>query len=323
VSGTTLRLAYAGTPALAAVILESLATNPDYIIAQAYTQPDRPAGRGRKPVRSAVGITADKFGIPVLQPYHPADIDPDNRLSEVDVLVVAAYGLLLPADILYKPKWGCINVHTSLLPRWRGAAPIQRAIEAGDKETGISIMQMDSGLDTGPILLQESCPILPTDTGGTLGDRLAKLGSHCLIRTLNAMAIEQLLPRNQDGRPPSYARKIHKAEARIDWSRPAVEIERQVRAFNPHPVAFTAINGMTLRIWEVELLGNNPSGSPGRFSMDKQGLSVQTGEGSLRIIRIQAPGKKPVAAGDFLNGHPDLALATADPCLPTEHQHDR
>jgi methionyl-tRNA formyltransferase len=295
------------------VILRSLADNPDIRIRQVFTQPDRAAGRGRKTTRNPAALLADKRGIPVLQPEHPADIDPEDRLCGIDALIVAAYGMLLPAEILNKPKWGCINVHTSLLPRWRGAAPIQRALEAGDKETGITIMQMDAGLDTGPILMQETCLILPTDTAGTLHDRLAQLGADCLMPCLDRLAGEGITPRMQDDREATYARKIGKEDARIVWSRPAVEIERQVRAFNPQPVANTEVNGMQVRIWEVELLEQDLPGSmPGRFFRSGPDLIVQTGHGSLRVVRLQAPGKRPVAARDFLNGHPELAHATAE-----------
>jgi methionyl-tRNA formyltransferase len=312
VNDNAMQLAFAGSPEFAAVILESLADNPGMRIRQVYTQPDRAAGRGRKTARNPVALLADKRGIPVLQPERPADIDPEDRLSGIDALIVAAYGMLLPAEILNKPKWGCINVHTSLLPRWRGAAPIQRALEAGDRETGITIMRMDAGLDTGPILMQEACPILPTDTAGILHDRLAQLGAGCLMRCLDRLADGSVSLRIQDDRIATYARKISKEEARIVWSRPAVEIERQVRSFNPQPVAFTEVNGMQVRIWEVELLEQDlPGAMPGRFFRSASDLIVQTGRGSLRIVRLQAPGKRPVAARDFLNGHPELAHATA------------
>lgn len=309
-----MQLAFAGAPVFAAVILGSLADNPRIRIRHVYTQPDRPAGRGRKTTRNPVASFADKRGIPVLQPEHPADIDPEDRLCGIDALIVAAYGMLLPAEILNKPKWGCINVHTSLLPRWRGAAPIQRALEAGDQETGITVMRMDTGLDTGPILMQEACLILPTDTAGILHDRLAQLGAGCLMHTLDRLAGEGITPRIQDDRQATYAGKISKEDARIVWSRPAVEIERQVRALNPQPVAFTEVNGIQVRIWEVEVLEVDLPGSmPGRFFRSGPDLIVHTGRGSLRIVRLQAPGKRPVAARDFLNGHPELAHATAEP----------
>ena len=307
-----MQLAFAGAPEFAAAILGSLVDNPGIRIRHVYTQPDRPAGRGRKTTRNPVALLADKRGIPVFQPERPADIDPEDRLYGIDALIVAAYGMLLPAEILNKPKWGCINVHTSLLPRWRGAAHIQRALEAGDRETGISIMRMDAGLDTGPILMQEACPILPTDTAGVLHDRLAQLGAGCLARCLDRLAGENIAPRKQDDRQATYARKIGKEDARIVWSRPAVEIERQVRAFNPRPVAFTEVNGMQIRILEVDLLEQDlPDPMPGLFYRSGPDLIVQTGRGSLRIVRLQAPGKRPVAARDFLNGHPELAHITA------------
>jgi methionyl-tRNA formyltransferase len=312
VNGSTLRLAFAGTPELAAVILGSLATNPDYRISHVYTQPDRPAGRGRKILTSAVKQTAQKYHIRVLQPGHPGAIDPDDELSQVDVLVVAAYGMLLPATILAKPRLGCINVHTSLLPRWRGAAPIQRAIQAGDRETGITIMQMDEGLDTGDILAQEKCPILAHDTGGSLHDKLAALSTGVLNNTLHSLSRGTIKPQRQNAELATYARKISKTEARIEWSRPACEIERMIRAFNPFPVAFTELAGLLLRVWAADIANNERSAAnPGAIAdCSPEGIIVQTGRHDLRITRLQLPGKKPVSAKDFLNGHPDF-VATA------------
>ncbi len=305
---STLQLAFAGTPALAATILQTLIDNTAHDIVVVYTQPDRPSGRGRKLHESEVKRLATARQLDIRQPASAADIDPAGQLSNVDVLIVAAYGMILPAALLTQPRLGCINVHTSLLPRWRGAAPIQRSIQAGDTETGISIMQMDTGLDTGDILLQQSCPIHSDDTAGTLHDRLAILGGKCLLETLNRILTGDIHPLKQDDRQSTYARKLSKAEALIDWSKPAIEVQRMIRAFNPAPVAHTELNGIKMRIWDADILDKaHESQAPGSvIACRPDGIIVTTGTQLLCIRRLQLPGKKVSTTQDFLNGHPDF-----------------
>ena len=307
-SDSRLRLAFAGTPRLAATVLQALIDCGRYSILTILTQPDRPAGRGRRLQQSAVKELAQQHGLPVREPSAAGELDPQGELNGVDVLVVAAYGLILPAGILERPRLGGINVHTSLLPRWRGAAPIQRALLAGDSETGITIMQMDAGLDSGDILLQKTCPIHTDDTAATLEDRLAILGSECLLETLDRLALNDLSPTPQDERRVTYAAKISKQEARIDWTRPAADLERMVRAFNPNPVAFTELLGITMRIWEAQVVEGGGSGrAPGTIvGAGKAGIDVSTGEQLLRLLKVQIPGKKVISVGDFINGHPDF-----------------
>jgi methionyl-tRNA formyltransferase len=300
-------LAFAGTPGLAATVLKALLEQEHHTVTDVFTQPDRPAGRGRKLVKSEVKLLAEDFELPIHQPCHPEQIDPDSLLSDLDLMVVVAYGMLLPAELLSRPKLGCINIHTSLLPRWRGAAPIQRAIQAGDTETGISIMQMEAGLDTGPIYLQRRCPIQPDDTSGSLHDRLAQMGSQCLLEVLDKMASNQHDSIPQDDKLATYAKKISKDEAVIDWSLNAVTLDRMVRAYNPSPVAFTELNGVKMRIWRSQpqnKISESPAGTV--LACSKSGIDVATGNGQLRIHELQVPGKRVVTAGEFLNGRPDF-----------------
>jgi methionyl-tRNA formyltransferase len=223
---------------------------------------------------------------------------------QADLMVVVAYGLLLPARVLAAPRLGCVNIHASLLPRWRGAAPIQRALLAGDAETGITIMQMDEGLDTGPMLHRLRCPIGSKETGGELHDRLSELGARALMEALPGIAAGSLTPEPQDAAGACYARKLDKAEASIDWARSAPEIERQVRAFNPWPVAQTGYAGKVLRIWEAKALPGTTGDAPGQvLASGRAGIEVATGDGRLLILRLQLPGKKALTAGDFVNAH--------------------
>ena len=305
-SEVQLRLAFAGTPGLAATVLQSIIDSGRYSIHRVYTQPDRPAGRGRRLQKSAVKVLAEHYHLPIREPARSKDLDPGGELFDIDVLVVAAYGIMLPPQILNRPRLGCVNVHTSLLPRWRGAAPIQRALQAGDTATGITIMQMDAGLDSGDILLQKTCPILAQDTAATLEMRLAQLGSAALLQTLDRLAAGVVRPEQQDESRACYAGKISKQEARIDWTRPAAELERMVRAFNPQPVAYTRLNGMTMRVWEADLVAQRAlSSTPGTvLAADSSGIDVSTGDLVLRLRKVQLPGKKVMSAGDFINGHP-------------------
>jgi methionyl-tRNA formyltransferase len=312
VNNASLRLAFAGTPLLAARILEHLIKHSCHRIMMVFTRPDKPSGRGKKLTTSPVKQLAHEHKLQILQPVTPADIDPDDKLSAVDVFVVVAYGLILPDEILKRPTYGCINVHTSLLPRWRGAAPIQRAIQAGDRETGVSIMQIDGGLDTGPVLARMKCPITADETAGTLQDKLAILGSECLLNTLGLLATGALVATPQEENRATYARKVTKDEAQIDWSKPAVELERLIRAFNPAPVAHTVLNGIQLRVWQATVIESASTKAPGTvIECSKNGIDVGTGKGVLRLLRVQLQGKRVMDSGEFLNGHPAFAQKTA------------
>ncbi len=301
-----LRIAFAGTPELARVILESILNKQEHIVEVVFTQPDRPAGRGRKITQSQVKQCALDHSIPVLQPTKSKDFEP-NLLNGCDLLLVVAYGMILPAAIINKPPFGCINIHTSLLPRWRGAAPIQRAIESGDKETGITFMQMDDGLDTGPILMQKSCPINEDDTGGILHDRLAEISAEHIHSLLNNIALNKINPVQQDDSKACYANKISKQEAALDWNKPADVLERKVRAFNPFPVTHTRLNDVDMRIWEARIKINEKKYSPGTvIKNSKDCIDVATSTDILSITKLQLPGKKVISAKDFLNGKPDF-----------------
>ena len=308
-----MNLSFAGTPDIAAVILGALLENPQHEIKHVYTQPDRPAGRGRKTRLSPVKQIAQQFAIPVKQPATRAELAQDADLGDVDALIVVAYGLILPPTVLSQPRYGCINVHGSLLPRWRGAAPVQRAIQAGDKETGISIMVMDSAIDSGKILLQKSCEINDTDTGLTLLGRLASLGSECLLEALAGLAAGSADTREQDDRLATYAAKVSKQEAEIDWNAGAQQIERTIRAFNPAPVAFTSLNNVKIRVWDARILDtDSANNSPGEIiSYTSEGLDVSTKNQAIRILALQLEGKKRQRIREFYNGYPDLFMYSA------------
>jgi len=302
------RIIFAGTPEFAATALAALLGSP-HEVCTVYTQPDRPAGRGRKLKASPVKELALQHGIPVHQPASLKDPAEQQTLRGygADLMVVVAYGLLLPAAVLEAPRLGCINIHASLLPRWRGAAPIQRAIEAGDAQTGVTIMQMDVGLDTGDMLYTVTTPIEATDTAQTLHDRLAKLGAEALLTTLEGIEAASLTPVKQDDAMANYARKLDKAEAQIDWTRSSAEIDRLVRAFHPWPVAQTLYQGQALRIWQASPLQGTSSQPPGTIvHADKHGIDVATGDGLLRLTQVQLAGSKAMDAAAFLNGHPEL-----------------
>ncbi|OGT68035.1 MAG: methionyl-tRNA formyltransferase [Gammaproteobacteria bacterium RIFCSPHIGHO2_12_FULL_45_9] len=303
----SLRIVFAGTPAFAAESLQALLTHTQEVVA-IYTQPDRPAGRGQHMQISAVKTVATTHAIPVIQPLSLKSPDIQAQLAayEPDIMVVAAYGLLLPPAILNTPKLGCINVHASLLPRWRGASPIHQAILSGDTETGITIMHMDVGLDTGDMILQRSCTITPTDTAATLHDRLAILGGEALLEALTALEKGTATRTPQDHANATHAPKIQKPDARIQWQANAAYIARQVRAFNPWPIVHTRFRGESIKIWEAAAIEEPvPHGMlPGFIiTATPHGLDVATGNGILRITQLQFPGGRPISVRDVFNAH--------------------
>lgn len=298
-----LSIVFAGTPEFSVPALEALAASAHRVVA-VYTQPDRPAGRGQQLAMSAVKQCALRHSLPVEQPPTLRDPEAVERLAALrpDVMVVVAYGLILPANVLAIPRLGCVNIHASLLPRWRGAAPIHRALLAGDEVTGVTIMQMDAGLDTGPMLIERATPIESTDTSGTLHDRLAQMGADALREALEGISNGTLTPRAQPAEGATYAAKIRKEEARIDWTRTAIEIDRQVRAFNPWPVAETRWNGQQLRIWQATAIDEACNAAPGTIiGGGADGIRVATGAGILNMKRVQLAGRKAVSAAEYLN----------------------
>jgi methionyl-tRNA formyltransferase len=301
---TSLRIAFAGTPLFALPALRGLLSSSHRVVG-VLTQPDRPAGRGRELRASPVKLLALDAGLPLAQPATLKT--PESRVDLAawtpDLLVVVAYGLILPAPVLALPRLGCLNIHGSLLPRWRGAAPIQRAILAGDSETGVTIMQLDAGLDTGPILLERRRPIGTQDTAGDLHDALAELGAAALIEAIDGLAAGVVKAREQPAAGASYAPKIEKSEAHIDWSASAVQLDRQIRAFNPWPVAETRFGGESLRLLRSRVVDpSQRDAAPGTLlGLAEDGLRVACGEGVLAVRELQRSGKRPVSARDFAN----------------------
>jgi len=294
-------MVFAGTPRFAEVALQAL-LEAGHRIKLVLTQPDRASGRGRRVQPPPVKRLAQRHGLPVLQPTSLRDPGVIEAIAarSPDVMVVTAYGLLIPRAILSLPRRGCINIHASLLPRWRGAAPIQRALIAGDAKTGITIMQMDEGLDTGPVLLQESIPIASDDTAGTLHDHLAMLGARLIVEAL----VRRCTPRPQGGAGISYAAKIDKDEARIDWSEDAALIERKLRAFDPEPGAYTRCGGDTLKIWRAHV-ESGVHGTPGAvLEIKNEGILVACGSEGLRLTELQRAGGKRLLTAAFLAGYP-------------------
>lgn len=304
-----MRIVFAGTPQFAVPSLKALLAS-EYEVVAVYTQPDRPAGRGRKLQAGPVKRIAISHKLPVHQPpslKKPEAIEEFARLKP-DLLVVAAYGLILPAEVLEIPSLGAINVHASLLPRWRGAAPIQRAILAGDLQTGVTIMQMVEQLDAGPMLLKKSTPIGPRETAGELHGRLARLGALALTEILPEIIAGTVSPEPQDESQATYASKITKEEARLDWQRSSWELERAVRAFNPWPVAHCRFGDQVLRIWRAEALDNELGAEPGTVVQARRTLEVACREGGLRLLEVQLPGGRRMPAQAFVNAHPCLGL---------------
>jgi methionyl-tRNA formyltransferase len=326
-----MRVIFAGTPEFARVALEKL-HRAGFDIALVLTQPDRPAGRGMKLQASAVKQWAVAHQIPVAQPRslrldgkYPEDAAAAHAAIEAvkaDVMVVAAYGLILPQWVLDMPRLGCLNIHGSILPRWRGAAPIHRAIEAGDRETGVTIMQMDAGLDTGDMLLLKTLPIGPHDSTETLHDQLAELGGRMVVEALELAASGGLQAVPQPSEGISYAHKIDKREAALDWTQPALTLERRIRAFNPFPVACSTLNGETIKFWRAEVLPDvlPPSSAVAGevLAASAEGVDIAAVGGVLRVSRLQKAGGKPLAAADFLRGfeiQPGQHFSSA-PALP-------
>jgi len=302
---TGLRLAFLGTPDFAVPSLAALAAA-GHEIAEVYTQPPRPAGRGHRVRRSPVHEAAAAAGWPVRTPASLRDPETLDGFAalELDAAVVVAYGLILPPAALAAPRLGCLNVHASLLPRWRGAAPIQRALLAGDRETGVSIMLMDAGLDTGPVLLREAVPIGPETTAQSLHDTLAALGARLIVAALDGLDAGRLSPEPQPAAGVTYAAKLSRAEGRLDWRRPAVELERKIRALTPWPgasfAAGGALGGEDLKALAGEVVSGRAGAAPGTLLDD--GLTIACGDGALRLTRVQRPGKAPVEAAAFLRG---------------------
>ncbi len=305
-----MRIVFAGTPEFAVSSLRAAARHHEVVAV--YTQPDRPAGRGRGLAPSPVKLEAVARGIPVLQPESLKDEAAQQQLRDLqpDLMVVVAYGLILPKAVLSIPTHGCWNVHASLLPRWRGAAPIQRAIQAGDAQTGVCLMQMEAGLDTGPVLLQQSLPITATDTGGQLHDRLAELGAQVLADGLGLLrAGIKPIAQPQPAEGVTYAHKLDKAEAKLDWSADAAALARTVRAFNPWPIAEAQLAGERVRIHGALALDDNGGQAPGTvIAAAREGIDIACGTGALRLRVLQREGGKAITAADYLNARRDLRV---------------
>lgn len=304
-----MKIIFAGTPEISAAVLQTL-LNAKYNIVACLTQPDRPQGRGLKLTPSPVKVTALNANIPVLQPLSLKNADVQQELKEcaADLMIVLAYGLILPQAVLDIPPLGCINIHASILPRWRGAGPIQHAILAGDQETGITIMQMDAGMDTGDMLATYPCKISNTDNSGDLLQKLTALAQTSILDSLTKLQAGTLHRTKQDDSLATYAYKIDKQQALIDWDNSAINIDRAIRAYNPWPVAFTNFGADTIRIWKAEVADQKTSSAaPGTIIItDKQGIQVNTGNGVIRLLTLQFPGKKPLPASDICHAHAEL-----------------
>ena len=304
----SLNIIFAGTPDFAAQHLQAILNSQHNVIA-VYTQPDKPAGRGKKLQASPVKQLAEQNNIPVYQPksLRKEEAQFELKALNADVMVVVAYGLILPKAVLDAPRLGCLNVHGSILPRWRGAAPIQRSIWAGDAQTGVTIMQMDEGLDTGDMLHKVYCGILPTETSTSLYNKLAELAPSALIDVLDNLENGKFIAEKQDDSQSNYAEKLSKEEAQLDWSLPAMQLERNIRAFNPWPIAYFSTedkdgNAQTLKVYQAEVLSHQDKPAGTILSADKNGIQIATVDGVLNLLQLQPAGKKPMSAQDLLNG---------------------
>ena len=306
-----MKIIFAGTPDFAAAHLQALIDSPQHSVIAVFTQPDRPAGRGKKLKASPVKVLAEANSLPVFQPQSLKDPEQQKILADLqaDIMVVVAYGLILPQVILDTPKLGCINVHGSILPRWRGAAPIQRAIEAGDEETGVTIMQMDAGLDTGAMLCISRCAINSQDSSATMYKRLEELGAPALLSTLDNLQANKALAVVQDDSQSCYAAKIDKSEALIDWSKPAVVLDRKIRAFNPFPAAYTTLGDLRIKVWQAQLGPASALPAGQIISADNNGLLISCGEQSLLLTVIQLPGKSRMPVAEILKSRAELFTA--------------
>lgn len=307
----SLNIIFAGTPDFAAQHLNALLLSHHNVIA-VYTQPDKPAGRGKKLQASPVKQLADQYNVPVCQPssLRKEQVQKELKMLNADIMIVVAYGLILPQAVLDSPRLGCLNVHGSLLPRWRGAAPIQRAIWAGDKKTGVTIMQMDSGLDTGDMLHKVDCDIDPQETSATLYHKLASLAPKELVYVLDNIESGKFIAEKQNDSESNYAEKLSKDESKLDWSLSAVQLERNIRAFNPWPITYFHITDdlgceQTLKVYEATVLPHIEKPIGTILSADKQGIQIATSDGVLNILKIQPVGKKPMSVKDLLNGRAD------------------
>ncbi|BET98517.1 methionyl-tRNA formyltransferase [Xenorhabdus taiwanensis] len=299
----SLRIIFAGTPDFAARHLAAL-LNSQHQVVGVLAPPDKPAGRGKKLTPSPVKVLAEEHDIPVFQPKTLRTEESQQWVmaQQADIMIVVAYGLILPQAVLDIPRLGCLNVHGSLLPRWRGAAPIQRSIWAGDQETGVTIMQMDAGLDTGNMLLKAICPITNEDTSASLYEKLADIGPKALLNTLDLITSGTLQPEIQDDTLTTYAEKLSKDEAKVDWNLPASQIERCIRAFNPWPMSFFLVDDQPIKIWQAEVIAEQTTQAPGTIiSADKKGIQIATADGILNIVQLQPPGKKAMSVADLLN----------------------
>ena len=300
-----MKIIFAGTPEFSVPTLQALLPSSHKIVA-VLTQPDRPAGRGQKLQPSPVKVLAEQYQLPIFQPKTLRDAGIQNIVRDLqpDVMIVVAYGLILPEAVLKIPKYGCINIHPSLLPRWRGAAPIQRTIEAGDRETAITIMQMDKGMDSGPILKQEMIALRGDETSTELHEVLSHRGAVVLIETLKRL--ETITPKKQDHSKATHAKKLEKSESVIDWRQPVAVIERKIRAFNPWPGAIIKWKGLDIKIWSATILSRSHAHSPGAFFTEDDHLYVAASDGALEILTLQLSGKRIMSARDFIHGNRDI-----------------